>query len=155
MDTQMLRTGPRGEADAGRAATTTLLVTRRATFAAAHVLRRDDWSERRNREVFGACAGEHGHNYSVEVSVSGPLDAATGMVINLKALDSAIRSAVIEHVDHRHLNRDVLFLDGVIPTAENLVVAFWQQIEAHLEGGARLERIKLVESENNSVEISR
>jgi 6-pyruvoyltetrahydropterin/6-carboxytetrahydropterin synthase len=154
MDTQMLKTGPRGEADAGRATATTLLVTRRATFAAAHVLRRDDWSEARNRAVFGACAGEHGHNYSLEVSVSGPLDATTGMVINLKELDSAIRSAVIEHVDHRHLNRDVLFLDGVIPTAENLVVAFWQQIEAHLEG-ARLERIRLVESENNSVEISR
>jgi 6-pyruvoyltetrahydropterin/6-carboxytetrahydropterin synthase len=154
MYTQMLKTGPRGEADAGRATATTLLVTRRATFAAAHVLRRGDWSEARNREVFGACAGEHGHNYSLEVSVSGPLDATTGMVINLKELDSAIRSAVIEHVDHRHLNRDVLFLDGVIPTAENLVVAFWQQIEAHLEG-ARLERIRLVESENNSVEISR
>jgi 6-pyruvoyltetrahydropterin/6-carboxytetrahydropterin synthase len=155
MDIQMLRTGSREEADAKRASASSLLVTRRATFAAAHVLRRDDWSERRNREVFGACAGEHGHNYSLEVSVSGPLDAATGMVINLKALDRAIRSAVIEHVDHRHLNRDVLFLDGVIPTAENLVVAFWQQIEAHLEGGAQLERIRLVESENNSVEISR
>ena len=112
----MLRTGPRGEADSGRATTTTLLITRRATFAAAHVLRRDDWSEQRNREVFGACAGEHGHNYSLEVSVSGPLDAATGMVINLKALDSAIRSAVIEHVHHRHLNRDVLCLNGVRPT---------------------------------------
>jgi len=155
MDTQMLRTGPRGEADASRATASTLLVTRRATFAAAHVLRRDDWSEQRNREVFGACAGEHGHNYTLEVSVSGPLDNATGMVINLKALDGAIRGAVIEHVDHHHLNRDVFFLDGVIPTAENLVVAFWQQIEAHLEGGAQLERIRLVESENNSVEISR
>jgi 6-pyruvoyltetrahydropterin/6-carboxytetrahydropterin synthase len=155
MDTQMLRTGPRGKADMGRATTRTLLVTRRATFAAAHVLRRDDWSEQRNREVFGACAGDHGHNYSLEVSVSGPLDGATGMVINLKALDSAIRAAVIEHVDHRHLNRDVLFLDGVIPTAENLAVAFWQQLEHHLEGGAQLERLRLVESENNSVEISR
>jgi len=139
----------------GHATATTLLLTRRVTFAAAHVLRRDDWSEQRNREVFGACAGEHGHNYSLEVSVSGPLDPATGMVINLKALDGAIRHAVIEHVDHHHLNRDVLFLRGVIPTAENLVVAFWQQLEAHLEGSARLERIRLVESENNSVELSR
>jgi 6-pyruvoyltetrahydropterin/6-carboxytetrahydropterin synthase len=155
MDTQMLRTGPRGEAAADRATDTTLLITRRVTFAAAHVLRRDDWSEQRNREVFGACAGEHGHNYSLEVSVSGPLDAATGMVINLKTLDRAIRDAVIEHVDHHHLNHDVLFLDGVIPTAENLAVAFWEQLEAHLEGGARLERLRLVESENNSVEIGR
>jgi 6-pyruvoyltetrahydropterin/6-carboxytetrahydropterin synthase len=154
MDTQMLKIGPRGEAGAVSSTAISLFVTRRATFAAAHVLRREDWSEERNREVFGACAGEHGHNYSLEVSVSGPLDSATGMVINLKDLDQAIRNAVIDHVDHRHLNRDVLFLDGVIPTAENLAVAFWEQIEANLEG-ARLERIKLVESENNSVEISR
>ena len=150
----MLKIGPRGETGAVTATATSLLVTRRATFAAAHVLRREDWNEQRNREVFGACAGDHGHNYSLEVSVSGPLDSATGMVINLKVLDQAIREAVIEHVDHRHLNRDVHFLDGVIPTAENLVVAFWAQLEADLVG-ARLERIRLVESENNSVEISR
>ena len=150
----MLKIGLRGETGAVNATATSLLLTRRATFAAAHVLRREDWSEERNREVFGACAGEHGHNYSLEVSVSGSLDSATGMVINLKSLDLAIRAAVIEHVDHRHLNRDVLFLDGVIPTAENLAMAFWAQLEAHLIG-ARLERIKLVESENNSVEVSR
>ncbi len=150
----MLKIGPRGEAGPGVASATTLIVTRRATFAAAHVLRRGDWSELRNREVFGACAGDHGHNYTLEVSVSGPVDAATGMVINLKELDRAIRSAVVDQVDHRHLNRDVLFLDGVIPTAENLALAFWSQIDANLEG-ARLERLKLVESENNSVEIRR
>ena len=150
----MLKIGPRGEAGVVSPTATSLLVTRRGTFAAAHVLRREDWNEQRNREVFGACAGEHGHNYSLEVSVSGPLDSATGMVINLKALDQAIREAVIEHVDHRHLNRDVRFLDGVIPTAENLAVAFWAQLEAHLVD-VRLERIRLVESENNSVEISR
>ena len=150
----MLKIGPRGEAGPGVASATTLIVTRRATFAAAHVLRRGDWSELRNREVFGACAGDHGHNYTLEVSVSGPVDAATGMVINLKELDRAIRSAVVDQVDHRHLNRDVLFLDGVIPTAENLALAFWAQIDANLEG-ARLERLKLVESENNSVEIRR
>lgn len=150
----MLRTSPRGEAAAGRAPATSLLITRRATFAAAHVLRREGWTDRRNREVFGACAGEHGHNYVLEVSVSGPLDAETGMVINLKALDQAIREAVVEHVDHRHLNRDVFFLKDVIPTAENLALAFWGQLDAHLEG-ARLERLKLIESENNSVEVRR
>lgn len=150
----MLKIDPRGEAGPGVPAAAVLVVTRRATFAAAHVLRREEWSEQRNREVFGACAGEHGHNYSLEVSVSGAVDPATGMVINLKQLDRTIRGAVIDQVDHRHLNRDVLFLDGVIPTAENLALAFWAQIDANLEG-ARLERLKLVESENNSVEIRR
>ena len=150
----MLKIRPRGEAATGLGSAASLLVTRRATFAAAHVLRRADWSERRNREVFGACAGDHGHNYVLEVSIRGAVDPETGMVINLKALDQVIRSAVIEHVDHRHLNRDVIFLDGVIPTAENLALAFWQQLEANLDG-ARLERLRLVESENNSVEILR
>jgi 6-pyruvoyltetrahydropterin/6-carboxytetrahydropterin synthase len=154
MDSQMLKIGPRGEAAEALDAATSLLVTRRATFAAAHVLRRPDWSERRNREVFGACAGEHGHNYVLEVSVRGTLDPDTGMVINLKSLDQAIRAAVVDHVDHRHLNRDVIFLDGVIPTAENLALAFWEQIDANLEG-ARIERLRLIESENNSVEVSR
>jgi 6-pyruvoyltetrahydropterin/6-carboxytetrahydropterin synthase len=150
----MLKIRPQGESAAGLGSARGLLVTRRATFAAAHVLRRPEWSDQRNREVFGACAGEHGHNYVLEVSVSGTLDPETGMVINLKALDRAIRTALVEHVDHRHLNRDVIFLDGVIPTAENLALAFWEQLDANLDG-ARLERLRLVESENNSVEVSR
>ncbi|GAC1655997.1 MAG: hypothetical protein NVS9B1_10320 [Candidatus Dormibacteraceae bacterium] len=131
----------------------TLVVTRRATFSAAHFLRRDDWTEERNRAVFGACAGDHGHNYALEVSVAGEVDAATGMVINLKDLDRIVRAAVVDRVDHQHLNR-VPFLDGLIPTAENLACAFWQQLESAL-GGARLQRLRLVESENNSVEVSR
>jgi 6-pyruvoyltetrahydropterin/6-carboxytetrahydropterin synthase len=150
----MLKIRPRGERAAGLGSATSLLITRRATFAAAHVLRRPEWSDRQNREVFGVCSGEHGHNYVLEVSVSGAVDPETGMVINLKALDQVIRQAVIDHVDHHHLNHDVLFLDGVIPTAENLALAFWEQLDAGLTG-ARLERLRLVESENNSVEVSR
>jgi 6-pyruvoyltetrahydropterin/6-carboxytetrahydropterin synthase len=150
----MLETGLRRDRVARPPHSGALLVTRRATFAAAHVLKREDWSSERNREVFGACAGDHGHNYVLEVSVSGPVAADTGMVVNLKTLDQAIRKAVVDHVDHRHLNRDVPFLEGVIPTAENLALAFWQRLESSLEG-ARLERLKLTESENNSVEVSR
>src|SRR5467141_4148311 len=88
----------------------TLLVTRRVTFAAAHVIRRDDWDEARNLEVFGACARDHGHNYVIEVSVSGQPDPETGMVVNLKDLDRAVRESIVAHVDHRHLNHDVPFL---------------------------------------------
>ena len=128
-------------------------ITRRATFAAAHVLRRDDWSEERNREVFGGCAGDHGHNYTLEVTVGGELDPSTGMVLNLKDVDRVIRDTVIDHVDHRHLNRDVEFLAGVIPTAENLALRFWEQLEAAL-GPGRLRKVRLVESENNAVEVT-
>jgi 6-pyruvoyltetrahydropterin/6-carboxytetrahydropterin synthase len=130
----------------------TVAVTRRTTFAAAHVLRREDWSEERNREVFGGCAGDHGHNYVLEVTVSGQIDAATGMILNLKDLDRIIRDAVVGAVDHRHLNRDVEFLRGVLPTAENLALAFWQRLEPRL-GACQLRRVRLVESENNAAEV--
>jgi 6-pyruvoyltetrahydropterin/6-carboxytetrahydropterin synthase len=127
-------------------------ITRRATFAAAHILARPEWDARRNEEVFGACARDHGHNYVVEVTVAGPLDPATGMVMNLKDIDRVMKERLIEAVDHRHLNRDVAFLQGVIPTAENVAVAAWEQLEGRLKP-ARLVRLRLIESENNSAEV--
>ncbi len=140
------------------AADVVLLLTRRVTFAAAHVLRRDEWGEERNRSVFGECARDHGHNYVLEVSVSGQPDPETGMVLNLRDLDHAVRAAVVEHVDHRHLNHDVPFLEGVVPTAENLALAFWERLErclAQSSSPALLHRLRLVESENNTVEVTR
>ena len=132
---------------------TAVTIVRRATFAAAHVLRRDDWDEARNHRVFGACAGDHGHNYVLEVAVEGETDPGTGMVVNLKELDRVMREAVIDDVDHRHLNRDVEWLHGVIPTAENLALAFWARLSVALPNGG-LKRVRLVESENNSVEVT-
>ena len=128
-------------------------ITRRATFAAAHILCRDDWSDEKNREVFGACATDHGHNYVVEVTVSGPLDEGTGMVVNLKDVDAVMRREFIDVVDHRHLNRDVAFLRGVIPTAENVALAAFRQLEPHLKP-ARLLKVRVVETENNAAEVS-
>ena len=138
----------------GREAPATVTVVRRATFAAAHVLRREEWDDARNRDLFGKCAGEHGHNYELEVAVEGEPDPATGMVIDLKALDRVMREAVVDAVDHRHLNHDVPWLEGVIPTAENLARAFWARLEAALPAGS-LRRVRLVESENNSVLVER
>jgi 6-pyruvoyltetrahydropterin/6-carboxytetrahydropterin synthase len=151
-----IRTVNRQASDAQ--APVTLLLTRRVTFAAAHVLRRAEWDEQRNRAVFGACAGDHGHNYVLEVSVAGEPDPDTGMVLNLRDLDRVVREAVVGHVDHRHLNRDVPFLEGLVPTAENLALAFWERLDRALREvppGARLQRLRLVESENNAVEVSR
>lgn len=135
-----------------------LQLTRRVTFASAHVLRRENWDEERNAAVFGSCARDHGHNYVLEVSVSGEPDPETGMVLNLRDLDRIIREAVVDHVDHRHLNHDVSFLRDVVPTAENVALAFWTRLEDRLrESGPhrRLCRLRLVESENNMVEVSR
>src|SRR4030081_3458802 len=89
-------------------APTSVLVTRRVTFAAAHVLRRPEWDDRRNKEVFGQCAGDHGHNYVLEVSVSGEPDPATGMVVNLKDLDRAVKQAIVRQVDRRPLRARIL-----------------------------------------------
>jgi 6-pyruvoyltetrahydropterin/6-carboxytetrahydropterin synthase len=129
-------------------------ITRRATFAAGHVLCRPEWSDDKNREVFGACANDHGHNYVIEVSVAGSVDPETGMVANLKEVDRVLRREFIEWVDHKHLNRDVDFLSGVLPTAENLAIAAFERLAAPMEP-ARLVRVRITESENNSAEVIR
>jgi 6-pyruvoyltetrahydropterin/6-carboxytetrahydropterin synthase len=133
--------------------TATVRITRRATFAAAHILCRDDWSDEKNREVFGACATDHGHNYVVEVTVGGPLDAESGMVVNLKQVDMVLRREFIDAVDHHHLNRDVEFMRGVIPTAENVALAAFHRLEPHLKP-ARLLKVRVVETENNAAEVT-
>jgi 6-pyruvoyltetrahydropterin/6-carboxytetrahydropterin synthase len=133
--------------------TATVSITRRATFAAAHILCRDDWSDEKNREVFGACATDHGHNYVVEVTVGGPLDAQSGMVVNLKHVDAVLRREFIDAVDHHHLNRDVDFMRGVIPTAENVALAVFHRLSPHLKP-ARLLKVRVVETENNAAEVT-
>jgi 6-pyruvoyltetrahydropterin/6-carboxytetrahydropterin synthase len=133
---------------------TTVRITRRATFAAAHVLCRPDWTPERNLEVFGPCSNDHGHNYVVEVTVTGPLDPDTGMVANLKDVDRILRRELIDAVDHKHLNRDVDFLSGVNPTAENIAIAAFERLAAPLEP-ARLVKLRIIESENNAAEVIR
>ncbi len=131
--------------------TASVRITRRATFAAAHILCRPDWSDEKNREVFGACVTDHGHNYVIEVTVAGPLDPETGMVVNLRHVDTVLRRVFVDAVDHRHLNRDVDFLEGMIPTAENIALAAFRRLEPHFGPGG-LVKVRIVESENNSAE---
>jgi 6-pyruvoyltetrahydropterin/6-carboxytetrahydropterin synthase len=132
--------------------TTTVRITRRATFAAAHVLCRPEWSEARNQEVFGPCSSDHGHNYVVEVTVAGAVDPETGMVANLKDVDRVLRREFIDLVDHKHLNRDVECLRGIVPTAENIACAAFTKLSPHF-APARLVRLRLTESENNAAEV--
>jgi len=128
-------------------------ITRRATFAAGHILCHEDWSDDKNREVFGACATDHGHNYVIEVTVGGALDSETGMIVNLKQVDAVLRREFIDLVDHRHLNRDVDFMRGLMPTAENVAMAAFHRLEPHL-GPSRLLKVRIVETENNSAEVT-
>src|SRR6476620_7619955 len=102
-------------------------VTRRLHFAAAHRLNRADWTQEKNREVFGLCANPnwHGHNYELDVTIEGEVDPETGFVIDLKKVRDMVEKEVILDIDHRNLNMDVAWLKDVIPTTENLVVAIW------------------------------
>lgn len=133
--------------------TQTVRITRRATFAAAHILCRPEWDEARNLEVFGPCSSDHGHNYVVEVTVAGAVDPMTGMVANLKDVDHILRREFIDLVDHKHLNRDVDCLRGIVPTAENVASTAFALLSPHFQP-ARLVRLRLTESENNSAEVS-
>src|SRR5687767_13933976 len=122
--------GPFGRRWPIREALLVLTITRRATFAAAHRLYLPTWDDARNADVFGRCAnpGGHGHNYVLEVTVGGTLDPETGMIADLKWVEEVMDRYVIEHVDHRNLNLDVAFLQGVVPTAENLARVFWDRL---------------------------
>ena len=128
-------------------------VTRRETFSASHRLYNPSFSEKENFEVFDKCANlnGHGHNYVLEVTVVGDAKDDSGYVIDLKKLKALIRKEVTEKVDHKHLNHDVEFLKGIIPTAENIAKAFWTILEPKINEG-RLYSIKLRETENNAVE---
>lgn len=130
-----------------------IYITRKEHFSASHRLYNPNWSDERNWETYGKCNNPngHGHNYDIEVTVAGVPPAETGMVIDLKKLSDIITEEIVERVDHKHLNLDVDFLRGIIPTAENMAVAFWKILEKKLPAG-KLYSIKLYESDNNFVE---
>lgn len=131
-------------------------VTRRLHFSAAHRLFREDWSDERNGDVFGDCSNPnwHGHNYELDVTVVGPVDPETGFVIDLKELRDLVQERVIDHVDHRNLNLEVEWLEGRIPSTENVVVAIWERLVDALPPPVRLERLVLWETPRNSVEYT-
>lgn len=130
-----------------------IYITRRETFAASHRLYNPDWSDEKNNDVYDKCANKngHGHNYVLEVVVKGEIDPQTGYLLDLKILKDIIKKNVIAQVDHKHLNYDVPFLEGVIPTAENIAIGIWNQIVDKLPAG-ELSSVKLYETENNYVE---
>jgi 6-pyruvoyltetrahydropterin/6-carboxytetrahydropterin synthase len=131
-------------------------ITRRVHFSAAHRLHRDEWSEAKNAEVFGACSNPnwHGHNYEMDITVSGPVDGETGFVMDLKQLKTLVEGLVVDDVDHRNLNLDVPWMEGVIPSTENFVVAIWDRLKDRMPEGVALERLVLWETPRNSVEYA-
>ena len=132
----------------------TVTVTRLLRFNAAHRVHNPALSDAENVALFGKCNNPHwhGHNYTLEVSVRGPIEARTGYVMDLGRLRDVVERTVVDVVDHRNVNVEVEFMRDVNPTTENLVVGMWGQIVPALPDGVRLVRLKLWETENNSGE---
>ncbi len=130
-----------------------IYVTRRVTFSASHRLFNPRLSEKENEALFDKCANKngHGHNYVMEVTVVGEPQERTGYVVDLKKLKEILKSEIVDKVDHRHLNEDVDFLKGTIPTAENIARVFWKILQPKIPDG-KLFSIRLHETENNVVE---
>lgn len=128
-------------------------VTRRAVFSASHRLHNPEWSEEKNYDVYDKCNNPngHGHNYVMEITVSGLPDPETGYVIDLKKMKRIINENIVDLVDHKHLNLDVPFLKGIIPTVENIAVSFWNILDGKFDN-AKLTSIRIWETENNVTE---
>ena len=127
-------------------------LTKRFRFEASHILRNPEWDDETNYRIFGKCArpNGHGHNYELHITLRGKVHDDDGMLYELKQLKTLVNDQLIEKVDHYHLNYDVEFLKDIIPTAENLAVAFYKQLQRLLPGGLLYE-VRLLETGNNWV----
>lgn len=132
-----------------------IYITRKASFNAAHKLSRQDWSDDKNKAVFGKCANPnwHGHNYELFVTVKGEVNPETGFLVDLKWLKDIMNIYVVDKIDHMNLNLDVDFMAGKLASTENLAIAIWDILLPHIEAAnASLHCIKIYETENNYVE---
>ncbi len=131
-----------------------LSLWRRYSFPASHRLFRREWSEQENERIFGKCANpySHGHNYALEVAVTGPIDPATGMIANLADLDNFVQEKVLDAFDHAYMNEQVPEFRECVPTTENVCRVIFQRLAdfPHMQ----VERIRIQETGNNSFEYA-
>ena len=117
--------------------------TRRFTFSAGHHYAVEAWSSEQNEHVFGRLTVPHGHNYTLDVTVRGPIDPETGMVIDLSEVKAVVGETIIERFDHADLNADPVFR-GRVPTTENVAIVIWELLAPKL-GGERLWQVRVWE----------
>lgn len=131
-----------------------LSLTRRYRFSASHRLHSRHFSEQQNWQLYGKCSNPHGHghNYIVEVTLGGSVDPATGMIANLGELDPFVEREVIEAFDHKYLNEQVPEFRDVVPTTENLCREIYRRLKPF--PAARLDRVRIEETNNNSFEYA-
>ena len=134
------------------------LLTKKMEFSASHRYWNSEWSEEKNREIFGKSAGPygHGHNYCLELTVEGEVDPETGMIINLDDLKTIMKE-VLGDFDHKHLNEDNARFKELVPTTENIARVLWEIFEDRLEGSEkyRLYRVRLHETRDMFVDYWR
>lgn len=131
-----------------------IFLTRHEHFNAAHKLYNPSWTEEKNREVFGKCANSnwHGHNYELIVTIKGEVDPDTGFLMDVKKLSTLLQHEVCDKLDHKNLNLDVDFMQGILASTENLAIAIWKQIVPHLPENVQLHCVKLYETPRICVE---
>jgi 6-pyruvoyltetrahydropterin/6-carboxytetrahydropterin synthase len=129
-----------------------LTIYRKAHFNAAHRLYREDWSDKKNATIFGKCSNPHyhGHNYELEVGITGTIDKETGYLIDLKVLKDLIKEEVEDPFDHKNLNKEVLEFKNLNPTVENIAVVIWNKLRRRLDNKYKI-TIKLYETPRNFV----
>ncbi len=131
-------------------------LTVKTHFSAAHRLALPELTLEQNSEIYGKCArvNGHGHNYHLEVTVAGEIHPRTGMIVDLGDLQRVIDDLVVEPFDHTFLNKDIPYFAEVVPTAENIALHIAELLQEPIRAlGAELDKVKLIESPNNSAEI--
>jgi 6-pyruvoyltetrahydropterin/6-carboxytetrahydropterin synthase len=124
-------------------------LTRKAEFSASHYYHSPEFTAEENQRVFGKCNNPngHGHNYTLEVTVSGQVDPRSGFVVDLKQLKEIMNREVIDVLDHRFLNKEITEYSALIPTTENLAISIWNRLQSKLNV-ARLHRVRLYETQD-------
>ena len=121
------------------------IITKKYHFCASHKYGNADWSEEKNLEVFGKDYNTHGHNYILEVSVTGPIDQGSGWLVDLQKLSKLVNSRVVNVLDHSQIEVDIEWFKGKQPSSENILVWAWDEIAPRLERGT-LHKLRLVET---------
>ncbi|NHZ86255.1 MAG: 6-carboxytetrahydropterin synthase [Planctomycetia bacterium] len=120
-------------------------ITKVFHFCAAHQYGQSDWSNEKNKEVFGPDARVHGHNYKLEVTVTGNINPDTGFLIDLGELSEIVNENVLKKLDHSQVEKDIEWFKGKQPSSENMVIFIWKEISKYLKS-AKLHRIRIIET---------
>ncbi len=123
-------------------------------ICAAHRLYREDWSEEKNQEVFGKCSSVHGHQYTLDIVLSGEISPDTGMLINGYDVDKIVKSFLEERIDHKFLNEDIDFFKDHQPTAEWIAIWLFQELKSRFPSPVKLEKVKVYETPELAVVYS-